>query len=173
MVMLNGSYRILQWNGHYRYYLLPVMDEVTMQIVSASVQADHAALRTASSRRVRSAVMDTPMGLLQKYVRSQGAQAIGEGSNRCMPIDLEPHEALWEFLTRTVWEADGTRREPGTVLLFADPHGVKVMLNDKDGARVAFSVVDPSVGLLPHLEAMLLSSTTDWRDTRKGGPVKR
>lgn len=84
------------------------------------------------------------------------------------PTEFESYPASWEFLTMGVWEEDGSRRETGTVLLFADNGGLKLMLNDRDGAKVSFAVVDSAEGILGTLEALLLSAATDWRPAKKG-----
>lgn len=82
-------------------------------------------------------------------------------------------EATWEFLNRTTWEEDQLRRETGTILVFADAGRVKVMLNDRDGARVAFLTLGPTADLLGAIEAALLSGETDWRPARKVPPPKK
>jgi hypothetical protein len=104
------------------------------------------------------------MGMLTKAtVRPKGQAA--PPLEMCK--DLSEHPALREFLTMDVWDHDGSHRERGTVLLFADDVGLKAMLNDKDGSRVAFSVLSPQGAILDELEAMLLSEATDWRAAKK------
>lgn len=75
--------------------------------------------------------------------------------------------AVREFLFLRKWD-DGTARKPGTILLFVDDSGLKACLNDKDGLRTAFGVLNPSETILDALEAMLLADTTDWRDSDTG-----
>ncbi len=112
------------------------------------------------------------MGLLRKNtVRGNNA---GASAAVRYPDELGSCPALLEFLTSTVWDEDGSRRETGTLLFFADAAGLKVMMNDRDGSRVAFAVLDPSEGILESLEAMLLDTSTDWRPAKKfGGSSKK
>lgn len=111
------------------------------------------------------------MGLLRKNTVRQ-SDAAGAGGVR-RPDELASYPALSEFLFSTVWDEDNSKRETGTVLLFADAAGLKVMVNDRDGGRVAFAVVDAEEGILDTLEAMLLSTSTDWRVAKQGGQQRR
>jgi len=108
------------------------------------------------------------MGLLK---RNTVSSRNGSGAGAVRPTDeLSAYPALAEFLFSRVWDDTGDKREPGTVLLFADAAGLKLMLNDKDGARVAFAVVDATECILEAVEAMLLSEATDWRPAKKWSP---
>jgi len=80
--------------------------------------------------------------------------------------EFDGYPNLWDFLTQAVWPEDGKKRTPGTMMVMVDDGLLKVMLNDKDQSRVAFSVVDASEGILEHAEAMLVSTNTDWRASR-------
>lgn len=105
------------------------------------------------------------MGLLRRSMRGQGQEEAGG----CPPWDEDSGlgEATWEFLNRTAWEEDNARRETGTVLVFADGSRIKVMLNDRDGAKVAFLTLGPTADLLAAVEAALRSGETDWRAARR------
>lgn len=144
--------------------------QTTEQIAyaTARILREHAEGRTASSRRLLQRQRDTPMGLLRKYNRVTG-QSVQASESLHVPVDMAPYPATWEFISMMVWEEDGSARTPGTILLFADSAGVKVMLNDKDGSRVAFGVVDASEGVFASVEAMLLSTMTDWRQAHQNG----
>lgn len=83
------------------------------------------------------------------------------------PVTFKDAPALWEFLTATRWDEAGEPRVPGTVMLFYDDAGLKVMFNDKDGSCVAFSVLDGGCTLLKALEKALTSPTLDWRPAKK------
>lgn len=111
---------------------------------------------------------DTVMGLLKKNaVPAKGARPEEAFS---YPQDLREAPALWEFLTCTVWSEDGSPRVTGTVLLFADGSGLKAMLNDRDGSRVAFVLVTEGNGVVESLEAALLSNSTSWKASSPSKP---
>lgn len=110
------------------------------------------------------------MALLRKNtIRSTGSDPV---NSLAQPDDFNGCPALWEFLTMTMWEEDGSKRETGTVLVFSDATGLKVMLNDRDSRKVAFAVVDAETGLLASLEGMLTSVTTDWRASKDARGAK-
>jgi hypothetical protein len=111
------------------------------------------------------------MGWLRKVVASSGGAsplAVGPWRESC-----GFGEVAWEFLTRTVWDEDGSKRETGTILLFADAGGLKAMLNDRDGSRVAFLTIGPEEAIQQAVEDALLSTGTDWRPAKKNTQGKR
>ena len=69
---------------------------------------------------------------------------------------------LFEFLAGTVWE-DGSRRETGTVLLFAEAGLFKACLRDRACRRVGFLSGDTFEGLLATIENSLQEDSVDWR----------
>jgi hypothetical protein len=111
------------------------------------------------------------MGLLRK-VRAAGTPGSPVGD---APYDFASGlgEATWEFLVRTCWDEDGSRRETGTILVFSDGPVVKAMLNDRDGSRVAFLTLAAEECLSDLLERALLSPATDWRAAKKYVPPKK
>lgn len=159
-----------RWDVKKREWIL--LDDGHDIELSARIQADHAAFRTASSRRRRLAGLEAPMTILQRVVRESNASAGVAVRPLSPPPWLEGRDALWEFLTLSRWDAT-TKREPGTLLIFADATGLKVMLNDKDVPRVAFAVLNAEEDVWEQLDRMLLSTQTDWRDSKKGGGQRK
>lgn len=83
----------------------------------------------------------------------------------------QKHPALVEFLTLSQWE-DGSLRETGTVLLFAEDGVWKACLNDRDAAKVAFVSGTSLEDVLVRAEAGLEEGDLDWRG-RKPPPRKK
>jgi hypothetical protein len=104
------------------------------------------------------------MAMLKKHVAA-GKGSPQQGKPVCS-VEFESYPFLWEFLFLTVWDEDGSSRETGTVLLFCDGPHLKVMLNDKDSSRVAFSTLDPDVPCLEAIDAVIGAAGTDWRPSR-------
>jgi len=89
------------------------------------------------------------------------------------PTEFESYPATWEFLTMMVWEEDQSKRETGTILVFADGTGLKVMLNDRDRGSLAFATVKEPAGLLETVEAVLLDPEHEWKTPKKFVPSKK
>lgn len=111
------------------------------------------------------------MSLLRRF----RGQASGEGGVPAGQYDPDSGlgKATWEFLTQTVWEEDGSPRQTGTVMLFADAGRLKAMLNDRDGSVVAFLTLSSEDDVLGAVDQALLDPDTDWRAARKQAPGKR
>lgn len=105
------------------------------------------------------------MALLKRNTVKGAAGASVAGT--VLPDELSDYPAVREFLSMDRWEEDGSKRETGTLLLFVDAAGLKVMLNDKDGRRVSFGVVDAGDGLFCTIEAMLLNPSTKWLPSKE------
>lgn len=89
------------------------------------------------------------------------------------PPDLEAYEGVWDFLSVTTWPDDKKPRATGSVLLFCDQAGLKCRLQDNDAELVAFALLDLSQSVWASIDAMLLSTQTDWRPSgRPGGRRK-
>lgn len=73
---------------------------------------------------------------------------------------------LWEYLTSTVF-ADGSKREPSTLLVFLQDGSLKAMLRDKEGERCLWVAGRSLVGLLDALDGQLADPMADWRPDRK------
>lgn len=76
------------------------------------------------------------------------------------------HPALAEYLTLGEWEP-GVVRQTSSLLIFCDEGVVKAMLNDRDGARIAFVAAGGITEVLKAVERGLVGSTLDWRPDRK------
>jgi len=81
-------------------------------------------------------------------------------------------DLLVGWLTETSWD-DGTSREPGSLLVFAQDHRWKAMITDKDGGNIAFVTAEDFLGLLRALEKGLRENSLDWRESRSGTPRKK
>jgi len=66
---------------------------------------------------------------------------------------------------------EGTRRLTSTLLIFAEDGLVKVMLKDRDNARLCFVSGPSLLDALASLEKGLVTDKLDWRADR-GGPGK-
>ncbi len=75
---------------------------------------------------------------------------------------------LYQFLTDDKWD-DGSQREPGTLLLFADAGRFKACLNDRDSGRSVFVSAVSLEGILEALEEGLAGDSLEWRE--KKGPA--
>lgn len=75
-----------------------------------------------------------------------------------------PH--LWEFLWDVVFD-DGSKRTPGSVVLFRDSLRLKACLSDKDADLVAFVTADTPDALFEALEVGIRDDTLDWRRQQK------
>jgi hypothetical protein len=73
---------------------------------------------------------------------------------------------LHAFLFDTTW-ADGSKRDPGSLVLFAQDGVLKACLNDKGVGRVAFVSGVSWDGLIGLVEQGLSDETLDWRQSRK------
>lgn len=110
------------------------------------------------------------MAMLRKQLA--GVKALQAAALPVPSGEMEQYVWLHEFLFMAVWEEDGTVRVPGTVLLFAEGLHLKAMLNDKDGNRVAFTVLNPDRPVLEELNEAIASASTDWRASRER-PTRR
>ena len=77
--------------------------------------------------------------------------------------------SLWEFLVERSYE-DGSKRQPGTMMVFTEDGWFKMMLNDKDNARIAFVAGDTLENVLGAADLGLRDGKLDWR---KSKPFKR
>jgi hypothetical protein len=106
------------------------------------------------------------MSYLQKRGPQENGQAT-EGAWVFNPKDLDRWPALLEFITSRAWP-DGTLRQSGTLLLFADEGRLKVCLSDRDQGVVCFVTGDGVMGLLDAAEQLLRDGDGDWRPQRQG-----
>jgi hypothetical protein len=106
------------------------------------------------------------MGLLKKHVENAGVPGDRYGLAAQHP-ELTDYPFLVEFLTSTVWDEDRSPRVTGTVLIFADAGGLKAMLNDRDGSRVSFVLLDDQQGILEALENVFATVGAKWTASAK------
>lgn len=84
-------------------------------------------------------------------------------------VQAYPH--LFEFLVDTRWE-DGTERETGTLLLFAEAGRLKACLNDRALGRSVFLSAESLESLFSALQAGLADESLDWRSKAARTPSK-
>lgn len=73
---------------------------------------------------------------------------------------------LWGFLWDLEFD-DGSKRSPGSLVLFRDALRLKACLSDKDADLVCFVTADSPDALLEALERGLAEDTLDWRRQQK------
>jgi len=80
---------------------------------------------------------------------------------------------LFQFLTDDHWD-DGSPREPGTLLLFADGGRFKACLNDRDSGSSVFVSGVSLEAILEALEEGLAGDSLEWRAKKpQGGRGRR
>ena len=74
---------------------------------------------------------------------------------------------LFEFLTLARWD-DGTPRQPGTALFFAQDGLWKAWLNDRDSRRSCFFTCEAFLLLLSEVNTAIVENTLAWRSNPPG-----
>ena len=123
-------------------------------------------------RRLRPEWGDDEMALMRRNTVRQDGSA-GQQFGMELPDEMQGCPTAWDFLTMTTWPDTKKPRALGSVLFFVDGAGLKCRLMDNDCEQCAFGVIDTSQGIWAGVEAMLLSTSTDWRAQAKGGQGKR
>jgi len=106
------------------------------------------------------------MSYLQKRAPTESGNGVSPAW-AFAPSDMDRWPALLEFTTSRAWP-DGSLRQSGTLLLFADEGRLKVCLSDRDQGLVAFVTGDGVLSLLDAAEQMLREGDGDWRPQRQG-----
>lgn len=88
------------------------------------------------------------------------------------PAKLAPFEALWEFLSHSVYE-DGTPREVGGLSIFVQDGKVKAAVRDKTAGRVAFVSGPSFVLVLQSVEKGLQAGSLDWRVDKPSAAARK
>lgn len=73
---------------------------------------------------------------------------------------------LWAFLWDLVYD-DGSKRAPGSLVIFRDALRLKACLSDKDAGLVTFVTGDTPEALLEAVERGLDMDALDWRVQQK------
>lgn len=71
---------------------------------------------------------------------------------------------LHALLSLTSWK--GEKRQPATLILFAEDGRYKVTVNDRQSARVAFVTLDTTEGMLEYLDRLLADDGLEWRKSK-------
>jgi len=82
-------------------------------------------------------------------------------------------DALCEFLFCPVWPEDGSKRETGTIMWFADDGRLKVVITDRAQSLVAFYTIEEPVLMLDELNAALADDKLDWRIKKEWNADKK
>jgi len=75
------------------------------------------------------------------------------------------YPTVYAFVMQDRYE-DGGYRQTATLLFFLDQGGLKVCLNDRDGARCLFRTGGSITGCIAALEEALTNDTADWKAKR-------
>lgn len=81
------------------------------------------------------------------------------------------HPTLWAFLTQDTWD-DGSSRETGSMLLFADQGQLKCMLRDKANNACLWIAGASISQLLDVAEVKIVEVGADWRRDRYVAPAE-
>jgi hypothetical protein len=123
-------------------------------------------------RRVLPQWGDTEMALMRRNTVSPAGDG-DPGRGLSVPDEMANCPTAWEFLTMASWPDTKKPRELGSVLFFVDGAGLKCRLMDNDAGQCAFGVIQTDEGVWNGVEAMLTSTSTDWRPVAKGSAPRR
>ena len=79
-------------------------------------------------------------------------------------------ESLTEFLFCPIWPEDGSKRDTGTIMLFADDGKLKAVITDRAQSLVAFFTISEPTLLWDELNEALLGDSLDWRVKKEWSP---
>lgn len=71
---------------------------------------------------------------------------------------------LHALLSLTSWK--GEKRQPATLILFAEDGRYKVTLNDRQSQRVSFVTLDTTEGMLEYIDRLLADDGLEWRKAK-------
>lgn len=102
-----------------------------------------------------------PRAALLKPLTVNEAKKAEDGRLPDVPEFHEAFPVLNAMLT--VAEVDGVKRQPATITLWVEDHGIKAVLNDRAAKRKLWAVSPSIGGLWGELEAALEAKDPDWR----------
>lgn len=116
-----------------------------------------------------STVEDSAELMLQKPAsrRTEGESAVGSEDGQF----IKKYPTLWEWMTAPKW-ADGSTRQPSSVLFFAADGLIKCMLRDKDEGHCLWVAGPGFTQALQAMEAALNDPGAAWRVDRQGEAKK-